>query len=203
MNIGFLASHNGSNMQAIIDACKAGRLQAKPVCVISNNPDSGALARAKVEAIPHYHLSSKTHPAPASLDQTILSTLVRHQVDVVVLAGYMKKIGPATLERFAGAILNIHPALLPKYGGRGMYGTRVHEAVIAAGERESGPSVHLVNEEYDAGEVIDQIRVPVLSDDTPETLAARVLEQEHELFPQVLQKIVQGVITIPGYGKKS
>jgi phosphoribosylglycinamide formyltransferase-1 len=115
----------------------------------------------------------------------------------------MKKIGPATLERFAGAILNIHPALLPKYGGRGMYGTRVHEAVIAAGERESGPSVHLVNEEYDAGEVIDQIRVPVLSDDTPETLAARVLEQEHELFPQVLQKIVQGVITIPGYGKKS
>ena len=203
MNIGFLASHNGSNMQAIIDACKEGRLQAKPACVISNNPDSGTLARARQEFIPHYHLSSKTHPSEALLDQAILSTLIRHEIDVVVLAGYMKKIGPLTLQHFAGAILNIHPALLPKFGGKGMYGMHVHEAVIAAGEKESGPSVHLVNEEYDAGPVIEQIRVPVLPEDTPEQLAARVLKKEHELFSQVLQKIVQGAITIPGYKGKS
>ncbi|MBN1381069.1 MAG: phosphoribosylglycinamide formyltransferase [Deltaproteobacteria bacterium] len=199
MNIGFLASHGGTNMQAIIDACKEGRLDAKPACIISNNPDSGALARAKKENIPHYHLSSLTHPDPEALDQAIVGTLISHQVDIVVLAGYMKKIGPLTLKYFDGAILNIHPALLPKYGGKGMYGMRVHEAVIAAGEKESGPSVHLVNEEYDAGPVIGQIRVPVLPEDTPETLAARVLEKEHELFSGVLQKIVQGVITIPGY----
>lgn len=199
MNIGFLASHNGSNMQAIIDACKQGRLEAKPACVISNNPDSGALARAKQENIPHYHLSSRTHPEPASLDRAILEALTRHQVDIVVLAGYMKKIGPMVLKHFAGAILNIHPALLPKFGGKGMYGMHVHEAVIASGEKESGPSVHLVNEEYDAGPVLDQFRVPVLPEDTPETLAARVLKKEHELFSQVLQKIAQGVITIPGY----
>lgn len=199
MNIGFLASHNGSNMQAIIDACKAGRLQATPACIISNNPDSGALARAKAESIPYYHLSSKTHPSEEALDQAILSALTRHQVDIVILAGYMKKIGPRTLQHFSGAILNIHPALLPRFGGKGMYGMNVHEAVIAAGEKESGPSVHLVNEEYDAGPVIAQIRVPVLPDDTPDTLAARVLKKEHDLFSDVLQKIAQGVITIPGY----
>jgi phosphoribosylglycinamide formyltransferase 1 len=199
MNIGFLASHGGSNMQAIIDACKTGRLQAKPVVVISNNLDSGALARAKLESIPHYHLSSGTHLSPESLDQAILATLVRHHADVVVLAGYMKKIGPLTLQHFKGAILNVHPALLPKFGGRGMYGSRVHEAVIASAEKESGVSVHLVNEEYDAGPVIAQTRVPVLPDDTPENLAARVLEKEHELFSQVLQKIVRGEIVIPGF----
>lgn len=183
-------------MQAIIDACKEGRLDAEPVVVISNNLDSGAIERAKKECVPHYHLSSKTHPSPEALDEAIKETLIRHEVDIVVLAGYMKKIGPKTLHHFAGAMLNIHPALLPKYGGKGMYGHFVHEAVIAAGENESGASVHLVTEEYDAGPVLDHIKVPVLPDDTPETLAARVLEKEHELFPQVLQKIAQGIITI-------
>ena len=116
MRLGFLASHNGSNMQALIEACKTGTLQATPAVVISNNAASGALARAKHEFIPHYHLSTKTHPSPELLDQTIVDTLLAHQVDIVVLAGYMKKLGTRTLTRFAGAILNIHPALLPKYG---------------------------------------------------------------------------------------
>ncbi len=146
MNIGFLASHGGSNMQAIIDACKSGKLKATPAVVISNNSDSGAIAKAKAEGVPYYYLSGKTHPGPGELDEAILNTFLRHQVDIVVLAGYMKKLGPKTLSHFRGRILNIHPALLPKFGGEGMWGIHVHEAVIAAGEKESGVSIHFVDE---------------------------------------------------------
>ena len=199
MNLGFLASHNGSNMQAIINACKSGTLNAVPAVVISNNSDSGALARARQESIPCYCLNSKTHPFPESLDEAMLEALLRHSVDIVILAGYMKKLGTKTLRRFSGAVLNIHPALLPKFGGKGMYGIHVHEAVLAAAEKETGVSIHLVDEEYDRGPVIAQTRVPVMPEDTPETLAARVLVQEHVLFSAVLQKIARGEITIPGY----
>jgi phosphoribosylglycinamide formyltransferase-1 len=109
----------------------------------------------------------------------------------------MKKLGPKTLAHFQGRILNIHPALLPKFGGEGMWGIHVHEAVIAAGEKESGVSIHFVDENYDTGAIIAQTRVPVMSDDTPETLAARVLEQEHILYAETLQKIVRGEIPLP------
>lgn len=196
MNIGFLASHGGSNMQAIIDACKAGRLHAVPVVVIGNNSDSRALERARTEGIPNYYLSGKTHPDPVILDQAILDALVLHRADVIALAGYMKKLGPRTLAHFRGRILNIHPALLPKYGGKGMYGIHVHEAVIAAGEKESGVTVHLVNEEYDRGPILAQVRVPVIPGDTPETLAERVLVQEHILYAATLEKIATGEITL-------
>jgi phosphoribosylglycinamide formyltransferase-1 len=199
MNLGFLASHNGSNMQAIIDACKSGELPAKPTLVISNNGDSGALARARQESIPYCHLSAQTHPSPGLLDQAIRDALVAHGVDLVILAGYMKKLGEQTLARYAGAILNIHPALLPKFGGQGMYGIRVHEAVLAAGEKESGVTIHLVNGEYDSGAIIAQEKIAVLADDTPQTLAARVLRLEHAAFPQTLRKIALGEIRLPGY----
>lgn len=198
MNIGFLASHGGSNMQAIIDACKAGRLSAVPVVVISNNGESRALERARNEGIPNYYLSGKTHPDPDRLDQAILDALILHKVDVVALAGYMKKLGPKTLAHFRGRILNIHPALLPKHGGKGMYGIRVHEAVIAAGETESGVTVHLVTEEYDRGSILAQVTVPVMPGDTPETLAERVLVQEHILYPTTLQRIATGEIILSG-----
>lgn len=201
MNLGFLASHNGSNMQAIIDACKSGALQATPAVVISNNADSGALARAKREGIAHYHLSAKTHPLPDLLDQMILDALLAHGVDIVVLAGYMRKLGEKTLARYVGAIVNVHPALLPKFGGQGMYGLRVHEAVLAAGETESGATIHLVDGEYDTGAIIAQERVPVLPDDTPESLAERVLRVEHAIFPRVLQQIALGEVRVPGYCK--
>jgi len=197
MNIGFLASHNGSNMQAILDACKAGALQATPAVVISNNGDSGALARGGQEGVPWYHLSGKTHPDPAVLDQAILHALLRHGTDTVVLAGYMKKLGPETLSRFKGRILNIHPALLPKFGGKGMYGMHVHKAVIASGESESGVSIHVVDAEYDTGPVIAQARVPVEPTDTPEELAERVLQMEHSFFPETLQRIVAGELRLP------
>lgn len=197
MKIGFLASHGGSNMQAIIDACKSGTLTATAAVVISNNGDSAALARAITENIPNYHMSGKTHPGTGELDDAILDTFLSHSIDIIVLAGYMKKLGPKTLSHFQGRILNIHPALLPKFGGEGMYGMNVHKAVIAAGEKESGVTIHLVDEQYDTGAIIAQTRVPVKPDDTPETLAARVLEQEHILYPATLQRIVIGELRLP------
>jgi phosphoribosylglycinamide formyltransferase-1 len=197
MNIGFLASHGGSNMQAIIDACKSGKLQATPAVVISNNSNSGAIARAIAEGVPYYYLSGKTHPGPGELDDAILDAFLHHSVDIVVLAGYMKKLGPKILTHFRGRILNVHPALLPKFGGEGMYGIHVHEAVIAAGEKESGVTIHLVDEQYDTGAILAQTRVPVMPDDTPETLAARVLEQEHILYAKTLQRIVTSEIPLP------
>jgi phosphoribosylglycinamide formyltransferase-1 len=197
MNIGFLASHNGSNMQAIIDACKAGALEASDVVVISNNASSGALTRAKKEGVPCFQLNGKTHPNPEELDQAIRDVMQEHAVDVIILAGYMKKLGPKTLSHFAGRILNIHPSLLPKFSGKGMYGMHVHEAVIASGETESGVSIHLVDAEYDKGPIIAQARVPVEPGDTPETLAARILEKEHTFFAETLQRIVKGVIVLP------
>ncbi len=197
MNIGFLASHTGSNMQAIIDACKVGDLQASPVLLISNNRDSGALVRAKEEGIPYCCINGKTHPNPEELDQAILDVMLEHVVDIIVLAGYMKKLGPKTLSHFVGRILNIHPSLLPKFGGKGMYGMHVHEAVITSGETESGVSIHLVDAEYDTGPIIAQSRVPVKTKDTPEALAARVLQREHTFFAETLQKIVTGEIMLP------
>jgi phosphoribosylglycinamide formyltransferase-1 len=197
MIIGFLASHGGSNMQAIIDACKSGKLQASPAVVISNNSNSGAIGRAKTEGVPYYYLSGKTHPGPGELDDAILDAFLRHSVDIVVLAGYMKKLGPKILTHFRGRILNVHPALLPKFGGEGMFGIHVHEAVIAAGEKESGVTIHFVDEQYDTGAILAQTRVPVKPDDTPETLAARVLEQEHILYAETLQRIVTGEIPLP------
>jgi phosphoribosylglycinamide formyltransferase-1 len=196
-NLGFLASGRGSNMQAIIDAFKAGQLDANPCVVISNNSRSGAMERARRESIPSYHLSSKTHPAPEELDRAIMDTLLSHNVELVMLAGYMKKIGAKTLNRFRNRILNIHPALLPKFGGDGMYGSRVHEAVLAAGEMETGVSIHIVDEEYDSGPLVAQTRLPVLKDDTVESLSNRVLSREHSFLVETLQKIVSGALTLP------
>lgn len=191
MKLAFLASHNGSNMQAIIDACNSGKLACTPVLVISNNRESGALVRAKKEGIAWVHLSSQTHPDPIALDHAILEALQNHGAEWVVLAGYMRKLGDATLSAYKGRIVNIHPALLPKFGGQGMYGINVHRAVLAAGEVESGATVHLVDGEYDHGEILAQRKVPVLADDTPETLAQRVLEVEHRLYVDTLAEIAK------------
>ncbi len=194
--LGFLASHGGSNMQSIIDACKSGKLDAKPSCVISNNSGSKALERAQKEGVPYYHISSAKYPDPKELDRVIIEKFLKHDVDTVILAGYMKKLGKSVINKFRGRILNIHPALLPKYGGKGMFGNYVHEAVIKAGEKFTGPTIHLVDEYYDRGRILGQKKVPVLSGDTVEILAERVLEQEHILFPEVLQKIAIGEIVI-------
>jgi len=182
-------------MQAIIDACKQGRLDAAPCVAISNNSESMALQRARRAGIPAYHVSAVTHPG-AEEDREILRVLRRHGVDTVVLAGYMKRIGPETLGAYRGRILNIHPALLPKYGGRGMYGKRVHEAVLSAGERVTGVTVHVVDELYDHGRILAQCDVPVRERDTAEALAERVLREEHRLYPDTLRRIAAGEIVL-------
>ena len=203
LRIGVLASHEGTTLQAILDACAAGEITARVVTVISNNSDSGALRRARAAATEAVHLSSKTHPEPGALDAAIIAALTAQQTDVVMLAGYMKKLGPALLERYRGRILNTHPALLPKFGGHGMYGMRVHEAVLRAGETESGSSVHLVDAEYDTGRVLAQAQVPVLAGDTPETLSSRVQERERKLVVAVLGQVAQGELELSGLVRRS
>ena len=197
MNLGFLASHNGSNMQAVIDACRAGRLSASPVVVISNNIDSGALERARHERIPCFHLSGRTHPDPEDLDREIVDVLLEHDVNLVILAGYMKKIGPVTLATFPGHVLNIHPGLLPDFGGQGMYGRRVHEAVLAAGAGSTGATVHVVDAIYDNGPILAQKKIRVKKTDTADTLARRVLALEHELYVETIGRIIRGEIKLP------
>jgi phosphoribosylglycinamide formyltransferase-1 len=194
--IGALSSHGGTNLQTIIDSCKSGRLDAEIRVVICNNSKATAMERARREGIPSLHMSSKTHPAPGELDSAITSAMTEHDVDLIVLAGYMKKLGSQTLERYRGRILNVHPALLPKYGGHGMYGLRVHQAVLDSGDKTSGVSIHIVDEEYDHGPVVSQRQVPVLKDDTAESLAERVLELEHNLYSETLQDIATGKINL-------
>lgn len=196
MNLGLLASHNGSTMQALIDACRSGRLRAKPVAVVSNNKESGALARARKANIPGFHLSGTTHPDPAALDREIAKLLLKHDADLVALAGYMKKIGPAMLAAFPARIINIHPGLLPEYGGRGMYGRRVHEAVIASGASETGATIHLVDEIYDHGPILAQRAIPVRQGETADSLAARVAEVERRLYVDTIDRIIQGAIRL-------
>jgi phosphoribosylglycinamide formyltransferase 1 len=200
--IGALASHEGTTLQAILDACADGSLAARVVAVVSNNSDSGALRRARAAGAEALHLSSKTHPDPEVLDGAITSALVERGVEVVMLAGYMKKLGSQLLSRYQGRILNTHPALLPKFGGQGMYGLRVHEAVLRAGEVVSGSSVHLVDTEYDTGRVLAQAQVPVVGGDTPESLAARVQERERRLVVAVLNQVAKGELPLPGLSSR-
>ena len=169
--------------------------------VISNNKDSGALRRAQSAGIQIAHLSGQTHQNPESLDVAICTSLQAHKIDIVLLAGYMKKLGPKTLGAFRNRILNTHPALLPKFGGKGMYGLHVHQAVLAAGDVVTGVSIHLVDEEYDTGPIIAQCLVPVLPGDTPEILAARVQQNERRFVVEVLTEIAKGTIQLPDFGR--
>ena len=194
--IGVLSSHGGTNLQTIIDSCKSERLDAEVRVVICNNSKAVAMERARREGIPCFHMSGKTHPDADELDSAITSTLAEHGVDLVVLAGYMKMLGSQTLERYRSHILNVHPALLPKFGGHGMYGLRVHQAVLDTGEKVSGVSIHIVDGDYDHGPVVSQREVPVLEGDTPESLAERVLEQEHILYAETIQHIATGKIDL-------
>lgn len=196
LRLGFMASHGGSNMQAIFNAVREGRLDAQLGLVISNNSKSGAIEKAKAANVPWRHLSSTTHPDSDELDSAILQALKDHGVNLIVMAGYMKKLGPATLEAYRGRVLNIHPALLPKYGGAGMYGIHVHEAVLAAGDKVTGVTVHLADDLYDHGRILAQREVLVLDDDTPESLQSRVLETEHRIYADTIQQIVDGRIKI-------
>jgi formyltetrahydrofolate-dependent phosphoribosylglycinamide formyltransferase len=180
-----LASGRGSNLQAIIDHFDnlARERVAKVVLVASNRADSPALIRAATASIDIAHFSS------ADDGSELLALLRSFRIDLVVLAGYLKRIPPSVITQYAGRIMNIHPALLPAFGGEGMYGARVHEAVIASGHSESGVTVHLVDDEYDRGPIVAQWRIPVNSSDTAESLAARVLNVEHVVYPRAVEMV--------------
>ncbi len=197
MNIAVLASGEGTTLQAVLDACGSGRLPARVGVVISNNGTAGALRRAQSAGVPTRHLSVQRAGGPLALDQALRDTLLEFGTDLVLLAGYMKRLGPLTLAAFAGRIINTHPALLPQFGGQGMFGLNVHRAVLAAGRATSGASVHWVDENYDTGAVIAQVRVAVEPGDSAEALAARVQAAERELVVEVLGAAASGRLTPP------
>jgi formyltetrahydrofolate-dependent phosphoribosylglycinamide formyltransferase len=179
MRVAVAVSGRGSNLEALLRALRP-EAPARVVLVMTNRPDARALDVAAAHGVDttvlHDHADASQWLAP----------LERHQVDLIVLAGYLKLVPASVVARYRDRIVNIHPALLPAHGGRGMYGRRVHEAVLASGDRESGATVHLVDEVYDRGAILAQRRVPVLPEDTPERLAARVLDVEHQLLPAVV-----------------
>ena len=179
MRVAVAVSGRGSNLEALLHALGA-EAPARVVLVLSNRPEAAALERARAHGIPAEALTDSADGAEW------LDRLARHEVDLLVLAGYLKLVPAAVIARFRDRVLNVHPALLPGFGGRGMYGHHVHEAVLASGARESGATVHLVDEVYDRGRILAQARVPVLPEDTPDTLAARVLAVEHRLLPAVV-----------------
>lgn len=188
-----LASGGGSNLQAILDAIARGRLDSRVNVVISHRPEAGALQRACEAGVESVCIDPAT-----DYDDKLHDILEASAPDLVVLAGYLKRVAPPTVARWEGAMLNIHPALLPAFGGPGMYGLHVHEAVLEYGVRITGATVHLVDEIYDHGPIVAQWPVPVREGDTPQTLQARVLRVEHALYPRVLQWFAEGRIERSG-----
>lgn len=188
LRIAVLASGEGQTLQALLDAVAAGRLAALIVLVVSNNATAGALRRAHEAGIATLHLSTALHADPAALDRALTAALLAAAPDVVVTAGYMKRLGPEVMAAFQRRMINVHPSLLPKYGGQGMYDRHVHDAVLAAGEQETGATVHFVEGDYDSGPTIAQASVPVLAGDTADSLAARVKQRERELLVDVLRR---------------
>jgi len=192
LRVGVLASHQGTNFQAVVDACQQGRIRAHVALLICNNSNAPVMTRARRSGIPTVHLSSITHPSPDLLDESMNNHLTEENIDLVVLAGYMKKLAPRVLDAYRDRIINVHPSLLPHHGGPGFYGSRVHKAVIEAGDSETGATVHLVNSEYDMGKTLMQEKITVEVDDTPESLAERLHPIEHKLLIEVIQQFAEG-----------
>jgi phosphoribosylglycinamide formyltransferase-1 len=198
MNIAVFASGRGSNFQAIFNAIDAGLLPAQIVVLISNKSDAGAMEIARAHNIPTQHLSQRMFSSEEAFADAMLEVLEKNHAEFIALAGYLKKIPARVIRQYRNRIVNIHPALLPSFGGEGMYGHYIHEAVIASGEKISGATVHLVDEEYDRGPILLQKTVAIASDDTPDTLAVKVLKIEHEIFPLALKAFAEGRVRIEG-----
>ena len=188
--IAVFCSGSGSNFKALFHAIRNKQLAAEIVLCLSNRSQCGAMEFAEQNGIATVHITEKQFASFDEFAVAMVERLKEHHIDIILLAGYMRKVPDAVVSAFPGKMLNIHPALLPKFGGEGMYGIHVHTAVLEAGETETGATVHFVNEEYDKGKILLQRTVPVLPDDTPETLAARVLECEHRLYPDALEKLL-------------
>lgn len=187
--LAILSSHAGTTAQAVFDALGDGRIAGRAVLLICNNPDADVLERARAASVPTRVLNSRTHPDPEALDEAILAAIRDAGATHMLLAGYMKKLGPRTIAAFEGRAINTHPALLPAFGGQGMYGDRVHAAVLESGVPYSGATVHRVTNDYDAGEILAQAQVPVLGGDDVASLGERVRAAERDLLVAVLAEL--------------
>jgi len=194
--IAVLASGNGTNLQELIDHCKSGDIHGEVAVVVSNQRYALALSRAREAGIETLVFEAEKFPTRTALCQKMAAALTERQIELICLAGYMARIEACMIRAFPYKIINIHPALLPKYGGKGMYGRHVHAAVIAAQDKESGCTIHMVDEIYDHGPIIAQEKVPVQASDTPETLAERIHKVEHRLYPAVVRDICAGKINL-------
>ncbi len=198
MRLAVFASGGGTNLQAILDACRTGDLPADVVACISNTSAAGALDRAQAHGVPSAVLPPADFDTPGAFGDALLDTLDQHRVDFVALAGYMLKVPKSVVAAYRHRMLNIHPSLLPAFGGKGMYGRHVHEAVLAHGAHWSGATVHLVTDEYDQGPIVLQEPVPVYADDTPSSLAERIQPVEHTLYPEALRLFAEDRVRIDG-----
>ncbi|HHY36194.1 MAG TPA: phosphoribosylglycinamide formyltransferase [Firmicutes bacterium] len=193
LRLAVLASGRGSNLQAIIDAIAAGELAAEIAVVISDKEDARALERARRHRIPHCFLDPKEHPGPGAYDRALVALWREYRVDLVALAGFMRLLGAEAVRAYRNRILNIHPSLLPAFPG-----LNAQAQAVAYGVRYSGCTVHFVDEGMDTGPIILQAVVPVRQDDDPETLAARILEEEHRLYPRAIQLFAEGRLEVVG-----
>jgi len=197
-NIAIFASGRGSNTRAILDNIDGGKINARISVVVSNKSDAGIFNIAVEKRIPHRYLNPSDFESDEEYTGVVLSVLDEFDIGLIVLAGYLKKIPSAIISRYRNRIMNIHPALLPAFGGVGMYGMRVHNAVIEYGVRVTGVTVHFVDEEYDHGPIILQEPVRVYDDDTPESLSQRVLQVEHEIYSRAIALFAEGRLSIHG-----
>jgi phosphoribosylglycinamide formyltransferase-1 len=193
--LAILVSGSGSNMQSIIDSTKHGILEgfAQVVLVISSNSNAYAIERAKRENIRTLCVERKNFKDEKSFNDAMLKNLQNEGADIICLAGYTRMIGYGIIKAYPDRILNMHPALLPKFGGKGMYGYHVHEAVVKAKEQESGATVHFVEKEYDTGEIIMQQAIVILDKDTPQDVAQKVLAVEHQIYPKAIKKVIKNL----------
>ena len=191
LKIAVCVSGGGTNLQAIIDGIEQKTITNTEIAVvISNNPGAYALERAKKHGIEAVCISPKEYESRAAFNEDFLRRLDAYEVDLVVLAGFLVRVPDLLLHAYPDKIINIHPALLPKFGGKGMYGDKVHQAVVAAGEKETGITIHYINEHYDEGSIIFQATCPVLPDDSPEEVAKKVHALEYEHFPHVVEEVI-------------
>ena len=200
INVAVLVSGHGrgSNLQVIIDACSSGRIDGRVAVVIGVKDDAPAMERARSQGISTAAISPKACGSDEVYAERVLETLAEHKIDLVCLAGYMRILPSEIIKAYRNRVMNIHPALIPLFCGHGMFGEHVHQAAVDYGVKVSGCTVHFVDEQYDTGPIILQKTVPIEEDDTPETLAARILVQEHKAYPEAIQLFAQGRLKVEG-----
>jgi phosphoribosylglycinamide formyltransferase-1 len=192
------ASGGGTNFQALLDRKAAGYLHVDFALVVGNNSDAKAFGRARENGIKTVHIAPSHFENDAAYSKKLSAALREAGTELIILAGYMKKLPSAIVKEYQNKIMNIHPALLPAFGGKGMYGTNVHKAVLEYGAKVTGVTVHFVDEEYDHGPIIIQQTVPVMDDDDENTLAVRVLKAEHDTYWRAVEEVARGKIRVVG-----